>query len=86
MADRAALGGKLNRIPLLLEEPVLCLCREMPFAAVARLVGVSWHRVAAVAERYEIMNRAYEGHERRQLGLDLGMRPVAPPKARRLSP
>jgi transposase len=37
---------------LLFEALVLSLCREMPFAAVARLVGESWHRVAAIAERY----------------------------------
>ena len=31
-----------------------------------------------------IMNRAYEGDETRQLVLDPGMTPVAPPKANRL--
>lgn len=43
---------------LLYEALVLRLCREMPFAAVARLVGESWHRVAAIAERY--VERAVE--------------------------
>ena len=28
------------------------MCRQMPFAAVARLVGESWHRVQAICERY----------------------------------
>src|SRR5438552_17776077 len=31
---------------------VLLLCREMPFAGVARITGVSVHRVMALAERY----------------------------------
>lgn len=44
--------GKLSGFTLLFEALVLSLCREMPFAAVARLVGESWHRVAAIAERY----------------------------------
>ena len=30
----------------------MALCREMPFAAVARVVGLSWHRVAAICKRY----------------------------------
>ncbi len=45
-------AGKLSGFTLLFEALVLCLCREMPFAAVARIVGESWHRVAAIAERY----------------------------------
>lgn len=45
-------AGKLSGFTLLFEALVLTLCREMPFAAVARLVGASWHRVAAIAERY----------------------------------
>lgn len=45
-------AGKLGGFTLLFEALVLSLCREMPFAAVARLVGESWHRVAAIAERY----------------------------------
>ena len=32
-----------------------------------------------------IMDRAYEGDETRQLVLDLGMTPVVPPKANRLT-
>jgi len=45
-------AGKLSGFTLLFEALVLSLCREMPFAAVARLVGESWHRVARIAECY----------------------------------
>ena len=45
-------AGKLSGFTQLFEALVLCLCREMPLAAVARLVGESWHRVTAIAERY----------------------------------
>jgi len=44
--------GRLNGFTLLFEALVLALCREMPFAAVARLVGESWHRVQAICARY----------------------------------
>ena len=33
-----------------------------------------------------LMDRAYEGDERRQLALDLGFIPVVPPKSNRLEP
>ena len=33
-----------------------------------------------------LMDRAYEGNETRQLGLDLGMIPVVPPKSNRVDP
>ena len=33
-----------------------------------------------------LMDRAYEGDETRQLVLDLGMVPVAPPKSNRIEP
>lgn len=45
-------AGKLSGFTLLFEALVLALCQAMPFAAVARLVGESWHRVAAIAQRY----------------------------------
>lgn len=45
-------AGQLAGFSLLFEALVLSLCREMPLAAVARLVGESWHRVAAIAEHY----------------------------------
>ena len=37
---------------LLFEALILAMCRQMPFAAVARLVGESWHRVVAICDRY----------------------------------
>ena len=59
-------AGKLSGFTLLFEALILALsaaryrttrylsalCRQMPFAAVARLVGESWHRVMAICERY----------------------------------
>ncbi len=45
-------AGKLSGFTLLFEALVLTLCRQMPFAAVARLVGETWHRVQAICERY----------------------------------
>jgi len=44
-------SGKLSGFTLLFEAFVLLLCREMPFAGVARITGVSVHRVMALAER-----------------------------------
>ena len=45
-------AGKLSGFTLLFEALVMAFCREMPFAAVARLVGLSWHRVHAICSRY----------------------------------
>ena len=45
-------AGKLSGFTLLFEALVLALCREMPFNAVARIVGVSAHQAKAIAERY----------------------------------
>lgn len=45
-------AGKLAGFTLLFEALVMALCREMPFAAVARVVNLSWHRVAAICKRY----------------------------------
>ena len=45
-------AGKLSGFTLLFEAFVLLLCREMPFTAVARITGVSVHRVMSLAERY----------------------------------
>ena len=45
-------SGKLSGFTLLFEAFVLLLCREMPFSGVARITGVSVHRVMALAERY----------------------------------
>ena len=45
-------AGKLSGFTLLFEALVLLLCQQMPFAAAARLVGETRHRVAAICERY----------------------------------
>jgi transposase len=44
--------GKLSGFTLLFEALVLMLAQQMPFAAVARIVGLSWHRVHAICARY----------------------------------
>jgi transposase len=44
--------GKLSGFTLLFEALVLAMAQQMTFAAVARLVGVSWHRVHAICSRY----------------------------------
>jgi transposase len=44
--------GKLSGFTLLFEALVLMLAQHMPFAAVARTVGESWHRVHAICRRY----------------------------------
>lgn len=64
-------AGKLSGFTLLFEALVLSLCREMPFAAVARLVGESWHRVDAIAERYVDLALAQSDFsEVRELAID----------------
>jgi transposase len=45
-------AGRLSGFTLLFEALVLMLAQQMPFAAVARIVGESAHRVMAVCERY----------------------------------
>jgi transposase len=45
-------AGKLAGFTLLFEALVLTLCREMTFAAVARMVNLSWYKVATIARRY----------------------------------
>ena len=45
-------AGKLSGFTLLFEALVLMLCQQMPFAAVARITGESWHRVHAICTRY----------------------------------
>ncbi len=44
--------GKLAGFTLLFEALVLAMARQMTFAAVAKLVGESWHRVHAICSRY----------------------------------
>ena len=48
----ADFAGRLSGFTLLFEAPILMLAQQMPFAAVARIVGESAHRVMAVCERY----------------------------------
>jgi len=45
-------AGKLSGFTLLFEALVLMLCQQMTFAAAARVVGESRHRVAAICQRY----------------------------------
>lgn len=45
-------AGRLNGFTLLFEAFILMLARQMPFAAVARIVGESPHRVMAVCQKY----------------------------------
>lgn len=45
-------AGKLSGFTLLFEALVLMLARQMPFAAIARIVGISAHRVLAICKRY----------------------------------
>src|SRR5881628_1720931 len=45
-------AGRLSGFTLLFEALVLMLAQQMPFAAVARIVGESWHRVHAICARY----------------------------------
>jgi transposase len=44
--------GKLAGFTLLFEALVLAMAQNMTFAAVAQLVGLSWHRVHAICSRY----------------------------------
>ena len=44
--------GQLSGFTLLFEAFVLKLAQHMTFAAVARIVGESWHRVTALCKRY----------------------------------
>ena len=45
-------AGKLSGFTLLFEAFVLALCREMTFSGVARVCGLSKHRVMSICERY----------------------------------
>ena len=64
-------AGKLSGFTLLFEALVLMLCQQMPFAAVARLVGESWHRVHAICARYvELAVAATDLSEATALAID----------------
>lgn len=45
-------AGRLAGFTLLFEALIIAMCREMTFAAVSRLVGLSWHQVVAICKRY----------------------------------
>jgi transposase len=51
-------AGKLSGFTLLFEALVLMLARQMPFAAVARTVGISPYRVLAICKRYVALTLA----------------------------
>ena len=59
-------AGKLSGFTLLFEALVLMLAPQMPFAAVARIVGISAHRVLAICKRYVALalSQAYFGNVR----------------------
>jgi transposase len=66
-----AWAGKLSGFTLLFEALVLALCQNMPFAAVARIVGESGHRVRAIAQRYvELALEQLDLSEVRSLAID----------------
>jgi len=45
-------AGRLAGFTLLFEALIMMMCREMTFAAVSRLTGLSWHQVVAICKRY----------------------------------
>jgi transposase len=64
-------AGKLSGFTLLFEALVLALAQQMPFAAVARTVGESWHRVHAICSRYvELAAAAADLSETTALAID----------------
>lgn len=64
-------AGKLSGFTLLFEAFVLLLCREMPFTGVARITGVSVHRVMALCARYvDAAAGAADFAEVRRLAID----------------
>lgn len=64
-------AGKLSGFTLLFEALVLMLCQQMPFAAAARLVGETRHRVAAICERYvELVLAQADFSEVHELAID----------------
>jgi transposase len=64
-------AGKLSGFTLLFEALVLMLCQQMTFAAAARLVGESRHRVAAICERYvELVLAQADFSKVQQLAID----------------
>src|SRR4029453_4022718 len=64
-------AGKLSGFTLLFEALVLMLCQQMTFAAAARLVGETRHRVATICQRYvELALAQVDFSEVRELAID----------------
>jgi transposase len=64
-------AGKLSGFTLLFEALVLLLAQQMPFRGVARVTGLSVHRVMAICERYVDLAVAQRDlSEVRQLAID----------------
>jgi transposase len=64
-------AGKLSGFTLLFEAFVLALCREMTFSGVARVCGLSKHRVMSICERYvDTAVAAADFSEVRRLAID----------------
>jgi transposase len=64
-------AGKLSGFTLLFEAFVMMLCREMTFSGVARVTGLSVHRVMALCERYvNTAVRAADFSEVRRIAID----------------
>jgi transposase len=64
-------AGKLAGFTLLFEALVLMLCQQMTFAAAARLVGETRHRVATICQRYvELALAQVDFSEVRELAID----------------
>ena len=64
-------AGKLTGFTLLFEALILAFCREMLFRAVARLTGVSLHRVMSLCERYmDLVVARQDLSEVRELAID----------------
>lgn len=69
-------AGKLSGFTLLFEAFVMLLCREMTFSGVARVTGLSVHRVTALCERY--VNAAVSAATSARCGALRSMKPRAP--------
>lgn len=55
-------AGRLDAFTLLFEALMLAMCQQMPFAAVARMVGLYPHRVHAICSRYVALALAVAQH------------------------
>jgi transposase len=64
-------AGKLSGFTLLFESLVLMLAQQMPFCGVARITGLTVHRVMAICERYvDLALAEADRSEVRQLAVD----------------